>query len=81
MLFPFDKRGTQDSEAYHLTQSMDYLSGHAHFSCMVPAVRDSNFIIFSLFSRFQGGGTSQSMKAPRSKHRWRADEAGVEVLD
>lgn len=51
MLFPFDKRRTQESEDYHFIQSMDHLGGlalRAHtFLLHGAAVRDNNFIILA----------------------------------
>ena len=59
MLFPFDKGELKTQRIIILPRVWTiweaYLSGLVHFSCMVPAVRDSNFMIlaFSHISRLE----------------------------
>ena len=54
MLFPFDKRRTQESEDYHFIQSMDHLGGLSlrarTFLLHGAAVRDNNFIILPVLT-------------------------------
>lgn len=70
MLFPFDKRRTQESEDYHFTQSMDHLGGLSLRACTFllhgAAVMDSNFIILACSHIFRLEEQASQWKLPKA---------------
>ena len=76
MLFPFDKRRTQESEDYHFIQSMDHLGGLAlrarTFLLHGAAVRDNNFIILacSHISRLEEQASQWKLPEANPDREW-----------